>query len=86
MEIAKITSKGQVTIPIDIRRRYGLQEGNKVLFIEEGDRVYMVNSTLNALREAQQAFEGAAEEAGLSNEDDVIKMMKEFREERTSKS
>ena len=82
MEIAKITSKGQVTIPIDIRRRYGLQEGNKVLFIEEGDRVYMVNSTLNALRKAQQAFEGAAEEAGLSNEDDVIKMMKEFREER----
>lgn len=83
MEIAKITSKGQVTIPIDIRRRYGLQEGNKVVFVEEGDKVYLLNSTLNALREAQKAFEGSAEEAGLFCEEDVIEMMKEFRKERT---
>ena len=46
MELAKITSKGQVTIPVDIRKKYGLTEGSKVLFLEEGDRVYLMNSTM----------------------------------------
>ncbi len=82
MEIAKVTSKGQITIPIDIRKRFGFQEGNKVLFVEEGNRVYLMNSTMSALKEAQKAFKGAAEEAGLYSEEDVIRMMKEFREER----
>ena len=82
MEIAKVTSKGQITIPVDIRKRFGFQEGDKVLFVEEGDKVYLVNSTLSALKKAQKAFEGAAEEAGLFSEEDVIEMMKEFRRER----
>ena len=82
MEIAKVTSKGQITIPIDIRKRFGFQEGNKVLFVEDGNRVYLMNSTMNALKEAQKAFEGEAEKAGLYSEEDVIQMMKEFREER----
>ena len=41
-----------------------------------------MNSTMNALKEAQKAFEGEAEKAGLYSEEDVIQMMKEFREER----
>lgn len=33
MELAKVTSKGQVTIPMDIRRKLGIREGDKNLFI-----------------------------------------------------
>ena len=43
MEVAKITSKGQITIPISIRRRLELNEGDKVLFIYKPDGVMMVN-------------------------------------------
>jgi len=80
MELAKITSKGQVTIPVDIRKKYGLTEGSKVLFLEEGNRVYLMNSTMMALAELQQSFAGAAAEAGLTCEEDVIQMMKDYRE------
>ncbi|MDR1194640.1 MAG: AbrB/MazE/SpoVT family DNA-binding domain-containing protein, partial [Peptococcaceae bacterium] len=38
MEVAKITSRGQITIPIDIRKRLGVREGDKVIFIEDGNR------------------------------------------------
>ena len=31
---AKITSKGQTTIPVEIRERLGLQTGDRVAFIE----------------------------------------------------
>ncbi len=83
MELAKITSKGQITIPVDIRRKLGVKEGDKVLFVEEAGRIYILNSSMEALREAQAAFSGEAERAGLKSEDVVVALMKEFRRERT---
>ena len=56
MELAKVTSKGQVTIPAAIRKLLGIQEGDKVLFVEEGEKVVMVNASTNALLKAQKAF------------------------------
>lgn len=85
MELAKITSKGQITIPVDIRRKLGVKEGDKVLFVEEAGKIYILNSSMEALKEAQSAFAGEAERAGLKNEDDAVAMMKEFRQERTVK-
>lgn len=35
MSIAKLSSKGQITIPLDVRRRLGLQAGDRVEFIED---------------------------------------------------
>jgi AbrB family looped-hinge helix DNA binding protein len=85
MELAKITSKGQITIPVDIRRKLGVKEGDKVLFVEEAGKIYILNSSMEALKEAQAAFSGEAERAGLKDENDVVAMMKEFRQERTVK-
>jgi len=79
MELAKITAKGQITIPIDIRRKLGVKEGDKVLFVEEAGKIYITNSSLEALREAQYAFAGEAERAGISNEDDILSLISELR-------
>ena len=81
MELAKVTSKGQVTIPVEIRRKLGIKNGDKVLFIEESGRVYMMNSSMDELREAQRVFSCEAERVGLKNDDDVMAIIKELREE-----
>jgi AbrB family looped-hinge helix DNA binding protein len=41
---AKVTSKGQVTIPVEVRRALGVQSGDKILFEhdESGIRVSAV--------------------------------------------
>ncbi len=36
-----ITSKGQVTIPQELRERHGFLPLTEVDFVEEGDRVYL---------------------------------------------
>ena len=41
MQQSAITIKGQVTIPASIRKKFGLQRGDKVVFIEEGDKIYL---------------------------------------------
>ena len=79
MELAKVTSKGQVSIPIEIRKKLGIKNGDKILFVEESGRVYMMNSSMDALREAQKALEGEADRLGLRNDDDVMAMIKEIK-------
>ncbi len=81
MDLAKVTSKGQVTIPIDIRKKLGLKNGDKVLFVEEAGRIYMINSSMDAFREAQMEFAGEADRVGLRDDEDVVNMIKELRKE-----
>ena len=39
MEIAKITSKGQIVIPVRLRKRHGLKSGTKMTFIEKDNDI-----------------------------------------------
>ncbi|MDR0670750.1 MAG: AbrB/MazE/SpoVT family DNA-binding domain-containing protein [Oscillospiraceae bacterium] len=43
MLMAKVTAKGQITVPIDVRRRLGLNEGSRMLFIEQDNGFFVVN-------------------------------------------
>lgn len=86
MELAKITTKGQITIPIHIRKKLNLKDGDKVIFLEENGRIVMENSTKIALLEVQNAFMGEAERAGLKNEDDVVELVKQYRKEKSEKN
>ncbi len=56
LEIAKVTVKGQITIPVDIRKRLRIKEGDKVLFLQEGDRIIFTNASFAALEQAQRAM------------------------------
>ncbi len=81
MELAKITSKGQITIPLEIRKKLRLKDGDKVIFIEENGKIFMGNSTMIALKEIQDAFEGEAERLGLKDEQDIVDLVKQVRAE-----
>lgn len=81
MELSRISSKGQVTIPIDIRKKLCLKEGDKVLFVEEEGKIFIANASLVALKKIQVAMEGEAEKAGLKTEQDVADLVKSIRKE-----
>jgi antitoxin PrlF len=42
LQTSSLTSKGQVTIPAEVRKRLGLQTGDNVGFILDGDEVRLV--------------------------------------------
>ena len=80
--MAKITSKGQITLPISIRRKLNLKDGGKVAFVEQGETYAIVNPLKLAIENAQKDFEGEAERLGLKTEEDVVALVKEVRKER----
>lgn len=82
MEVAKITSKGQITIPIEIRKKLKLKEGNKIIFLEKEGKYYIENSDfIDAVNRMQDKFKGESERLNLKNEQDVVDMVKEIRKE-----
>lgn len=85
MELAKVTTKGQITIPKSIREKLDLKEGSKIIFLEKGNDIIIKNSAMLALEKIQDAFEGEAERLDLKEEEDVVKFVKDFRKERKKK-
>lgn len=67
MQTAKMTSKGQVTIPAEIRKKLGLHEGSHVSFTDMGDSAiiadassYKAQSTIQEFSRAQFASDDQA--------------------------
>lgn len=85
MGLVKITSRGRITIPVEIRRKLGVKDGDKVLFVEEAGRIFILNSSIQAMREIQAEFAGEAERVGLSDLDDVAGLVKDVRGKRMGK-
>ncbi|UTC65378.1 AbrB/MazE/SpoVT family DNA-binding domain-containing protein [Treponema sp. OMZ 788] len=82
MELAKVTSKGQITIPLKIRNLLGLKTGDKVFFKENRGKVYITNASQISLSNIQAQMQGEAEKAGFQTEDDVITYIRELRKAR----
>ncbi len=68
---ARVMSKGQVTIPKNVRAALGIDTGDRVTFIVDGSNVRVVNSAVYALMKLQEQMSGEAEKAGLLNKEDV---------------
>lgn len=79
-----MTSKGQITIPIVIRKKLKLKEGKNIIFLEDDQGYILCNPSevsLKALKRIQDSFEGEAQNADIQSEEDVVKMIKEIRKE-----
>ena len=82
MELAKVTSKGQITIPLVIRNKLQLKAGDKVFSEESRGKVYITNASQITLANVQAQMKGEAKKAGFQTEDDVVAYIKELRNSR----
>lgn len=80
MEVSRISSKGQVTIPKTIRELLNLNEGDRVAFLEDNGKVIITKASLIALRELQDALSTEALEKDIT-EEDLLNEIEVIREE-----
>ena len=57
---ARVMSKGQVTIPKNIRAALGVSTGDRVTFIAENGSVRIINSAIYAMQKLQEQMKGQA--------------------------
>ena len=75
----RVMSKGQVTIPKKVREVLGIDEGDRVTFIVEGNNVKVINSTVYALEQFQKQMKGKAKKVGFATEEEIADWITESR-------
>ena len=68
---AKLMSKGQVTIPKNVRKALGVEIGDRITFVVDGSEIRIMNSAVYALKRFQEQMKGRAEKLGFKSEDEV---------------
>ena len=61
MPTATITSKGQITIPVEVRKKLGLKAGDRISFFEDGDGKYTFEPKTGSIMD----MEGILKHLGL---------------------
>ena len=75
MNLARVSSNGQVTVPVEIRRKLNIKEGDKILFLENAKgEIVLQNSSRVAIREAQAALRDVS-----SSEEEILQDIMELR-------
>jgi AbrB family looped-hinge helix DNA binding protein len=73
MASATVTSKGQITIPKDVREHLGLEAGDRVVFVVHSDRDVTFKAAKTDLRELHGMLYRKAQKArSLEEMDDGI--------------
>ena len=73
MTEVSVTRKGQITIPVEIRRKFGIEENSKVDVVEEEGVI--------VIRKRPSIFDLAGSGAGKGDVGELKRMLDQMREE-----
>ncbi len=68
-----VTRKGQVTIPVKIRRKFKIEENSKVAIVEEDGKI--------VIKKLPSIFDLAGSSSGKASVEEVKRMLDEMRAE-----
>ena len=72
LEIATVTSRGQITLPALVRKKLGVQKGSKVVFVELDGRYIVEN--VNMLQLKDRSLDFSTEEFLAFSETQIAKL------------
>lgn len=70
IEYATVKAKGQVVIPVDIRRKFQIDEGTRVAFLEEDGRLFIQPVTNEFIEEMKGILAGRGLPASIDKDRD----------------
>jgi AbrB family looped-hinge helix DNA binding protein len=73
MTEVQVTSKGQITIPIELRRKYNIEEGGRVQVVEEEGKI--------VVKRASSFYDLAGVDAGAATVAEMKETLDKMREE-----
>lgn len=78
-QIAKVTSKGQITIPVEIRQALGVKPGDKLIFERTVDGVTVARQNDEDLFEKMRGIGTGIPELDNGTIDDIVRWVREAR-------
>ncbi len=72
MTSATVTSKGQITIPADVRAKLGLRPGSRLSFVPTPTGGYEIHAERGSIRALKGALARPSDPVSLADMDDAI--------------
>jgi AbrB family looped-hinge helix DNA binding protein len=72
MSAATVTSKGQITIPVEVRKALGLHTGSRVAFVPTGTGSYELVPATRTVKALKGALAGRHHALSLSEMDEAV--------------
>jgi len=78
---SNISQMKQYSLPNAVRTQLSNDTGDRMMLISDGENEYMKVEVLIAMERLQSAMAGAAQEAGVTNEEELFNMLTALRHE-----
>jgi AbrB family looped-hinge helix DNA binding protein len=72
MASATVTSKGQVTIPVDVRTKLGLRPGSRLAFVPTATGGYEIHPEVGSIKDLRGAVPRPRRSVGIEEMNDAI--------------
>ncbi|APQ14686.1 AbrB family transcriptional regulator (plasmid) [Pseudomonas oryzihabitans] len=72
MSSATVTSKGQITIPVEVRALLGIESGDRVAFVQTGDRAFALVPVNRRVTELKGFLKHQGEAVSLEQMNEAI--------------
>ena len=74
MSTATMTTKGQVTIPLDVRQRLGLDAGDRVEFVELAGGEFAIKPAIDDVRSLKGLLQKPAKPVSVEDMKTAVRM------------
>jgi AbrB family looped-hinge helix DNA binding protein len=72
MSSATVTSKGQVTIPVEVRTKLGLRPGSRLTFVPTGTGGYEIHAQAASIKDVKGAVPRPAQPVSVAEMNEAI--------------
>jgi AbrB family looped-hinge helix DNA binding protein len=72
MATATVTSKGQVTIPLEVRTKLGITAGTRLDFVERADGAYELFAATGSVKDLRGMFARSGPSVTFDEMDDAV--------------
>ncbi len=76
----QIRQKGVITVPVELRRKYGLSEGDLLTIVDLGEGAFLMTTGSSEVARLGDQVSMAIAEEGVTTED-LLRVLEEEREE-----
>ena len=74
MTTATMTTKGQITIPLDVRQRLGLDAGDRIEFVELAGGEFVIKPAIDDVRSLKGLLQGPAKPVSVEDMKAAVRM------------
>ena len=75
-EMGKVSSRGQIAIPVDIRKEMGLEDGSKVMFFLEEDTLLIKKVSAQTWEQITQPLRQLKKKISQGNVNNLVHRMR----------